>query len=234
MKLPFTVEQFIGVFTDYNAATWPAPVLAHALGLAMLSAAFRRSPGCDRFISLGLAAMWAWTGIIYHAMFFSEINPAALLFGAAFVLQAGLLAANAFRGRVAYRPSIRGVRGRMAHLSIVFAMLVYPVLGQVSGHGYPNGPVFGLTPCPLVIFTFGMLLFTERTLPKYLVIVPMLWAVVGASAALGLGIREDIGLLVCGVVATTILVGRRRHSVTTEERDPARPVAAAGAAGSRA
>jgi len=221
MQLPFTVEQFIDVFTRYNAAIGLAPLLAYAAAIAMLVIAARRPAWGDRFITVTLALMWAWTGIVYHALFFKPINPAAHLFAAAFLAQAALMVIAAFRGKLSFRLTIRGFRGRMAHLMVVFSMVVYPILGMASGHGYPNGPVFGLTPCPLVIFTFGMLLFTERTLPKHLVIVPLLWALIGSTAALGLGIREDIGLLVSGIVATTVLVTRRKVAKAAASPDPA-------------
>jgi hypothetical protein len=215
MHLPFTAEQFVGVFARYNAATWPAPIVAYALALGMLFLAFRRPSNADHIISLALAAMWAWTGIAYHALFFSSINPTARLFGAAFVLQAVFFTVEAFRGRLSYRLSLSGFRSRMAHVMIAFSMVVYPLLGALAGHGYPNGPAFGVTPCPLVIFTFGMLLLTERTMPKYLVVVPLLWSLVGASAAVSLGIREDFGLLITGLLATTALTMRSTREAST-------------------
>lgn len=38
--LPFTREQFLGVFNDYNTAVWPAQVVACVLGLAVVAALF--------------------------------------------------------------------------------------------------------------------------------------------------------------------------------------------------
>jgi len=136
-------------------------------------------------------------------------------------VQAVAFSIEAYRGRLRFGFSLRDARSRMGVVMVAFSMVVYPLVGMVSGHGYPNGPVFGLTPCPLVIFTFGMLLFTERTLPKHLVIVPLLWALIGSTAALGLGIREDIGLLVSGIVATTVLVTRRKVAKAAASPDPA-------------
>jgi hypothetical protein len=218
MHLPFTAEQFVAVFARYNAATWPAPIVAYALAIAALVLALRRTRTGDRFVSLALAAMWAWTGISYHVLFFSSINPTARLFGAAFVLQAAFFTFEAFRGRLRYRLTLNDFRGRMGHVMIAFSMALYPLIGALSGHGYPSGPAFGVTPCPLVIFTFGMLLLSERSLPKYLTIIPLLWALVGSSAAVALGVREDFSLLVSGVLATTALVLRRRQVPTSAER----------------
>ena len=35
-----------------------------------------------------LACFWAWMGIVYHLMYFSAINGAALGFGVLFIVQA--------------------------------------------------------------------------------------------------------------------------------------------------
>jgi hypothetical protein len=218
MNLPFTADQFISVFTRYNEAIGPLPILAYALAALSLFLVFRRPAAASRVVPLVLAGMWAFTGIAYHLVSFSAINPAARLFGALFVLQAIFFAVEAFRGRVAYTFSIRKMRSRMGVIMVLFSSVIYPIIGAASGHGYPNGPVFGLTPCPLVIFTFGTLLLTDRTLPKYLVAIPLMWALVGSTAARALGIHEDTGLLVTGLLATTMLLTRR-----SVPRDPAQP-----------
>jgi len=209
MQLPFTVSQFVSVFARYNAAIGPLPLVAYSAAVASVYFAARPRAGSSRFVGLSLAGLWAFTGIGYHLMSFSAINPAARLFGIAFVVQALFFAIEALRGRLQFRIDLRDFRSRMGLVMVAFSAVVYPVLGATFGHGYPNGPVFGLTPCPLVIFTFGMLLLTERSLPKYLVLVPLAWALIGSTAAFALGIREDTGLLVTGILATSVLLTRR-------------------------
>lgn len=225
MHLPFTAQQFIEVFARYNHAIGIAPLLAYALAAVALYTVIRRPAASGRVVALTLAALWAFTGIGYHLIAFSAINPAARLFGLAFVAQAIAFAVEAFRNRLSFRFRLSDFRCRMGLVMVAFSSAVYPVMGMLAGHGYPNGPVFGLTPCPLVIFTFGMLLLSERTLPKYLVVVPLLWALVGSTAAMSLGIREDTGLLVSGLIATVVLVARRSHEAAEK---PVRRRAAAG------
>jgi hypothetical protein len=89
-------------------------------------------------------------------------------------------------------------------------MIIYPVIGIFLGHGYPNSPCFGIAPCPATIFTFGLLLWTDKKVPKYVLIIPLLWSFLGPIAAMKLGIREDIGLLVAGVTGTVLLIVRDR------------------------
>jgi hypothetical protein len=55
MSLPFTVEQFLGVFSRYNEAIWPAQLVAYALGLAAVGLALWRQPYSDRTIAAILA-----------------------------------------------------------------------------------------------------------------------------------------------------------------------------------
>jgi hypothetical protein len=92
-------------------------------------------------------------------------------------------------------------------------MLIYPVLGYLLGHGYPSSPCFGVAPCPTTIFTFGLLLWADRP-PRYLVLLPLIWSIIGFFAAISLGIREDIGLLVAGLAGSGLILFRGRRGRT--------------------
>jgi hypothetical protein len=83
-------------------------------------------------------------------------------------------------------------------------LLIYPVLGYFLGHVYPHSPTFGL-PCPTTIFTFGLLLWADNKVPKYLLVIPLLWSLIGFLAAFQLGVLEDVMLLITGLVATTLI-----------------------------
>jgi hypothetical protein len=90
-------------------------------------------------------------------------------------------------------------------------MVVYPLLGSAFGHAYPRSPTFGL-PCPTTIFTFGLLLWTDTKLPKNVLIITFLWSLIGSSAALTLGIFEDTGLLVSGILGVALIIMRDRKA----------------------
>lgn len=209
MHLPFTTGQFIEVLTRYNAAIGLAPLAAYALGIAAVALAFKSTRYGDKLISAVLAGFWAFTGIGYHLLSFSAINPIARVFGAAFVVEAVLLAVAGFRGKLHFRFA-DDARSRIGIVMVAWSMLVYPAIGFALGHGYPNGPVFGLTPCPLVIFTFGMLLMADRP-PRYLAHIPMQWALIGSLATLSLGMTEDASLLVAGLVGMSHVILRGRQ-----------------------
>jgi hypothetical protein len=49
-----------------------------------------------------------------------------------------------------------------------------------------------------------------------LIVIPFVWSFVGASAAAQLGIREDLGLVVAGVVGTALLSWPRAPARTAQ------------------
>ena len=199
MKLPFDSDQFFAVFARYNEAVWPAQAILTGLAIVAALLAWRPSRAGDRFISGILAGLWAWMGVVYHFAFFRSINPAAVVFAAAFVLEAAaFVVIGVVRGRLQFRVSA-GASGLAAGVIVVYALAVYPLLGQAAGHVYPAAPTFGL-PCPTTIFTLGLLLAAGPHLRKVLLLVPTAWAAVGTVAALQLGVVEDLGLPIAGLV----------------------------------
>lgn len=197
MPLPFSREQFFAVFTAYNDAVAPAQLLLLALGIAATALALRPPRGrwSDRTIGLVLAGLWLWMGVVYHWRFFRPVNPAATLFGAAFVVEALLLAwVTVLRPRLSFRAP-RSLRGGLALALLVYAFAVYPAIGWALGHRYPATPTFGL-PCPTTIVTLGLLLWTVDRPPWTVMVIPWIWAVIGSTAAFQLGVWEDLGLVV--------------------------------------
>jgi hypothetical protein len=164
--LPFTTEQFFGLFASYNAAIWPAQVGAYAIGAIALVFALRGGAPAGRIVAALLAAMWLWTGVAYHLLHFTTINPAAWLFGAAFVLQGVAFLVVAARGRgLAFAQGSGGIRRAVGLFLLIYAGVIYPLLGRLAGHPWAEIPAFGVTPCPMTIFTFGMLLLAAPPVP---------------------------------------------------------------------
>lgn len=202
--MDFTVEQFLNVFERYNEALWPLQIVAYALGITLVVLALTRWKRASAIIFAVLAILWAGMAVGYMWLYFADINPAARLFGAVFLVQAVLLAVMAVKERGASYGGRRGVRAWIGLVLIAYAMLAYPLLGLAFGHGYPRAPMFGLVPCPTTIFTFGMLLLAAR--PKRLLVwLPLAWSAIGFFAAIKFGIREDIGLLLAGIVTAAII-----------------------------
>lgn len=187
-------------------------IVLYILGIVAIYLAVKRISVGDKTIATILSFFWIWTGIVYHLMHFTAINKAAYIFGVVYIIQGVMfLFTGVVRNRLTfqYRSNAYGIVGAIL---ICYAMVVYPVLGYILGHVYPHSPTFGL-PCPLTIFTFSILLWTDRKLPLSIMVIPFLWSIIGFTAALSLGIYEDIGLLIAGVVASIMIVIRNRRNI---------------------
>lgn len=210
MILPFSRTEFLHVFAAYNSAIWPGQIVAAAAGLLAIGLLFRRPKWADRAIAGILAALWLVTGIGYHWMYFAAINPAAYLFGGLFVLEGALLAfEGTVRRRIAFRAS-KSIAGWIAAALIVYAVAIYPLVGLLVTHPYPQTPLFGVAPCPTTIFTLGFLILARTERPLLLAPLPLLWAVIGGSAALLLNMPEDFGLPVAAAWIFAHFSARRR------------------------
>ena len=171
--------------------------------------ALKSSPMSDKIISIILAFFWLWMGIVYHFIFFTAINKAAYIFGAFFIIQGILfLVFGVFQNRLSFhfRSDKSGLTGMTL---ILFALIIYPLLGYFFGHIYPSNPTFGL-PCPTTIFTFGFLLLNVKKCPLTILIIPFIWSVIGFMAAFQFGILEDTGLIAASLVTISLLLYRNK------------------------
>ncbi len=194
MALPFTTEAFFANFAGYHAAIWPAQIIAYVLGcLALLGIAVRWRHAASLALAI-LAVFWAWNGIAYHFYHFTAINPAAYGFTALFLAQAGLLAAAAFYSEPPRVAPAGTLYALAAWALILYAAALYEWLGHLAGHGWMEGPQFGVAPCPTTIFTIGVLLLLRGPGLNILTIIPLIWAAIGTSAAILLDVPEDLGL----------------------------------------
>ena len=226
--LPFSREQFVGVFADYNGMLGPLHSAAPLLGLGLVVLSAYPSAGRERLIGIGLAALWIWTGVVYHGLYFARINPAAWLFAALFVLQGGLLLHAAIpRGRLRFNAR-RGAARVAGWALIAYAVVLYPLVGLLAGQPFDELPAFGLTPCPLTLTTLGWLLLTGPSTPRTLWPIPLVWSLVGGSAAIVLAMPQDWPLLAAGVGATALLWVGHEHATAPALAAPPRPADGTG------
>ena len=206
--LPFTTEQFLGVFAAYNTAIWPLQVFAELLGLCAVALLIWRRPWSDRLISSILAMFWLLMSVGYHLVFFAAINRAAYLFALLFVAQ-GLVFGieGAWLGRIGYRAAA-GAWQVVAAISMAYALVAYPVIGLIGSQPYPATPLFGVAPCPTTIFTLAILMIVQHRRPWLIAAVPLIWSLVGGSAALMLRVPQDTGLIVCGLLLVVAFARR--------------------------
>lgn len=205
MELPFTIEEFLNVIKSYNQSIFPAQIIFYLIGFYCVYLLFKSSKHRDKFINIVLSFFWLWIGIVYNLIFFTSINKAAYIFGLLFITQGILfLIFGVLKNDISYsyRKDLFGVVGL---IFLSYALIIYPVLNFVLGHPYPYAPTFGL-PCPTTIFTFGILLFVNNRISIGLLIIPVIWSIIGLSAAINLSIYEDFGLLIAGVLGFILIL----------------------------
>jgi hypothetical protein len=177
----------------------------------MLVLPFVKIRHADRYISGILAILWLWIGVVFMIIYYRALNGiTAVIFGVLLAIQGVLFF---YHGVILNRLHFSGgfePAKLLGTCLIVYALLVYPFLGQISGHSYPHAPLFGVAPCPTTIFTFGILLWCSPKVPGYLLVIPLLWSLIGVSAALALGIYEDAMMPVAGILGTYVIM-RGRH-----------------------
>jgi hypothetical protein len=209
MHLPFTPTDFFAVFARYNTTVWPLQIVFVAAAVLIVVRVAARRPAASPWVFAVLAALWLWMGLVYHGIFFRAVNPAAPVFGGLFVVQAALLArAAGSPGDMVVTRDWLGIGGAAL---VLYGLAIYPLAGYLAGHRYPASPTFGL-PCPTTLFTVGVLLWMRPLRPR-LMVIPVLWSVIGFTAAFRLGVYEDIalaGAAVIGVAAMLAGAFRRR------------------------
>jgi hypothetical protein len=207
MALPFTRDEFLGVFAAYNTALWPF-VVALWIASAVLLIATLVSPRAPRRAIRGLLALlWAWSAVAYHAACFTRINPAAWLFAAMFLIQAEIFlwTDEDLVLRIRVRRSLRDAIG----IALIVYALAYPALAFAEDLHYPDMPLFAV-PCPTTILTIGFLMLADPPPHGVVSMIPIVWAVIGGSAAFLLGMWLDVGLIAAG--AAMVFVPARESS----------------------
>jgi FtsH-binding integral membrane protein len=211
MSLPFTAFEFFDVFRKYNEDIWPLQFVLLAAGAAAAVLPAIRRPGTDRAVATILTFLWVWMALVYHLLFFIEINRAALYFGMAF-LGAGLaFLLNGVYGTRLQFEIPRDARAAAGAALIAYGLVIYPLLSLWLGH-YPEVPTFGV-PCPTTIFTIGLLCFLRPPFPWYVLLVPVVWTAIGSVAVIQLGVLQDLGLPAAGIVGVWLLARRAPQPV---------------------
>lgn len=210
MNTPFSSKHYIYVFEKYNTDLFPAQLIILALGIIAILFLHTKSVYRNFFISSFLGLIWLWMGIVYYLCFFASINNAAYIFGGLFIIQGIIFFSEAiFRTHLTFEFD-GSIRNYIGYFFILFGLLLYPLIGYIIESNITKIISLGL-PCPIAILTFGFLMITNKSFPKYILIIPTVWALIGFTAILNFGIYQDIALLISAIVANIWLCTRKRN-----------------------
>jgi hypothetical protein len=208
VNAPFSKADFLAVFARYNEATWLVTFVLVVLALSAVAGLFRDWRYRDRWTGGVLTLLWLWSGIGFHLAYFSDVNPAAIAFGVSFIVQGlGFFRFGVLRHEIVFHTPLKSARGITGLLVMTYAMAIYPLVSAGLGHRWPHAPSFG-APCPVDVFTLGLLLWTRAPVPRLLLAIPIGWALVAGVAAWEFGMHEDWGLALAAVMAALWLLPR--------------------------
>ena len=204
--LLFTPQTYYRLFDLYNAAIWPAQIVAVALGVLLVLMCAR---GAGRPVALILAAVWLWVAVAFLALRYATINWAATYASWGFGVEAALLLWIAIRGRFDPPPAY----ARTAGLGLVlFAVFVEPLSGLLLGRPLGQIELFALTPDPTVVATLGALLTLRPKRRWLLIIVPVLWCLFTGLTLLAMSARDWWIAPAAAVLVVVLTLSSRAHS----------------------
>jgi hypothetical protein len=204
--MPFSLDMLLDYFVVYNERIWPMQLLGYLLGLLPLGPLLRPGKAWNRVVTGVMAFLWLWVGVVFWlqaALGMAYLYAPTLLF----VVQGVLFLYALVRNRITYG-GVGRVDTAVGLAFIAYALVGYPIAGLLVGHVYPHSALSPLFPCPATVLTFGLLLLAQRV-PRYLLVIPALWAMSGALWFY-LGMVEDAGLVIAGVVGVVMLIARER------------------------
>jgi Family of unknown function (DUF6064) len=199
-----TPQNLFLIFERGNTAIWPMQLVCYASAAVMVGLALWQRRRASQLICLLSAVIFAWVGIVYYGVFDNGMHF-AWVWVAVFILEAILfLVAGIVRRDLVFAPcwNLSGVLGAVV-MSV--GLVGFPLVEVLSGYPLHALTVFGLAPCPTVIFFFGLLLWARPPLPKYLLLLPLAWALTSAP--------NDLTLGIVAVITVGVLIWRDRTSI---------------------
>jgi hypothetical protein len=189
------LNAFLAMFDRFNAAIWPMQLVWYASAAAMIGLALWSGRRSTQLICLLAAADLTWVGMAYFGVLDSGMNL-AWFWATTFILEAILfLVAGIVRRDLVIAPrwDLSSVLGAVF---MFYALVAYPIIGLLSEHPLHTLPVFVLSPCATVIFFFGLLLWARPPAPKYLLLLPLAWALQATPANLAMAGVITLGLII--------------------------------------
>lgn len=198
-----TIFKLLG---EYHKAVYPMPYIFIILALIIFWLLFSEYKYKNIFITTILGFFWFWSGLVLFTMHVASFMPLTYaLQGVLFPIQGLLFFHLAFSSKnLECRYQKTFVSG-FGLLTMFFAVFIYPIIGNFTGHFYPEAPVFG-DPCPLTIFTLGLFLTSVKKVELKVYLIPFFWAMMGFVAVFKLGIYVDIAEIIFGFISLYLLV----------------------------
>ena len=208
--LLFSARTYYRLFEIYNREIWPTQILAIALGIAMLVCLFRTEAWQGRVVTTILAVCWLWVAWAFHLERYATINWAANYFAAGFMIEAALLIwIGTIRGQLHFKPT-----GNASHLVglgvFLFALVVQPLIGTITGRPWLQAEIFGIAPDPTVIATLGILLLASNRIGWVLLPIPLIWCGISGATLWAMEAPDALIMPLAALLTLTLAIWKAR------------------------
>jgi hypothetical protein len=130
-----------------------------------------------------------------------------IIFYIYYLILALLFIIDIFRAKIEFKLPKTGGKKYFTLFLIVSAFVLYPLIEYIAGHSYPKIPLFGVAPCPTIIFSLALLIGSMPRVDKKIFILLILPAIsYGFIVPITLGVWADSLLLISGIYGVIILI----------------------------
>ncbi len=210
--LSFSLKEFLLVLESYNLDIWPLQIIAYVLILLVLFISLKPTKYSVKIVLVVLSFFWLFTGIVFCFIYWAPSHIFGYIFGFCCTVQGLLILYSVIKSDITISSPDKLYR-LIGLLFVLYAVIGYQVLGYYLDHNYPKFFAVGLVPCPTTIFTLGIFLIINKSIPIKYFIIPLMISLGGFLAAYN-GIYEDIGLVIVGILVTILIVKREKIKIT--------------------
>jgi hypothetical protein len=209
--LLFSSRTYYRLFEIYNAAIWPAQIVAVVLALTVWVLLRRGATGARaRVVGAILASCWLWIAIAFHAKRYATINTFGVHCAWAFGIEATLwIAIGVIGGEIEFAPKRTGL------WIFAFALLIEPLAAPLLGRGWQGIELFGVAPDPTAVATLGALLAARGRWRWALMIVPVVWCAVTGLTLLAMKAPDFWIAPLAAVVAVVMTASQHRSGMAS-------------------
>jgi len=196
-------EVFLNNIGVYNDSIFPMQIITLVVAIILTYLLFvRPSTILNKLIKIYLSFTFVW-----FVLMFPFEGVFKIAFGLVHIVIAILFFIDIFTAKIEFKfPETSGKRYFMLFL-IFSAFALFPLIEYMSGHLYPKILLFGVAPCPTIIFSLALLIGAVPKVGKLIFILLIFSAISsGLSAPIMFGVWADLLLLVSGIYGLIILI----------------------------
>jgi hypothetical protein len=206
--LLFSPDTYFRLYEIHNAELWPLHLLMLAVSFALLVLTKNKELGWSWVVFLLLGVLWGIVGWFFLYQQYAQINTAAPWFALGFGIQSVLLIAIGVFRRNGSTNRGWGYDNLTdpGLLLFLYALMVHPLIGIISGRSWEGVELFGLAPDPTALGTLGIVLMYHGKLAYLLAVIPLLW--VGITGLTYLAMNISTGMIAIGALALALICRR--------------------------